>query len=308
LLKIDIKAALMKSKGDKVSGSVFVRSFDYRVTKSGDTFVTGYVSNQGCSIGFKVWRESIESFRSLIAVSRVIAVSGVIDTWNNIPSIVFESVKADSFGYTPLDFLPGYDMGKLEGEFYGFLDNTNPKVRLLIDRIITGNIKERFFTEYAAKLLHDACPGGLAYHTIKMLRIAKTMIDNDARLLPFSDLIYVGVICHDIGKVREFYMGDYVKNSFISHSEYGCEMMYEIKEYIVELFDEAFFYRLLSIIRGHHHIYEMKAKTVYAYIVHLIDMIDSQATMFMDNLDSHAYKETVNGEKTTDHFDEIYYY
>jgi 3'-5' exoribonuclease len=298
----------MKAKGDKVSGSVYVRSFDYRFTKSGDPFVTGYVSSQGCIINFKVWREAIEGFRSLIAVSRVIAISGVIDTWNNIPSIVFESVKADSFGYTPLDFLSGYDRDKLEETFYGVLENTSPKVRSLVNKIIDGPVKDRFFTEYAAKLLHDACPGGLAHHTIKMLRLAKTMVDNDDRLLPFSDLIYVGVVCHDIGKVREFCMGEYVKNSFISHSEYGCEMMYEIKEYIVDLFDEAFFYRLLSIIRGHHHVYEVKAKTVYAYIVHLIDMIDSQATMFMDNLDSHAYKEMVNGEKPTEHFDEIYYY
>jgi 3'-5' exoribonuclease len=98
--------------------------------------------------------------------------------------------------------------------------------------------------------LHDACVGGLANHVIKMLKLARTLVDNDERLLPYSDLIYVGIVCHDIGKIREFDMGNHVKNCFISHSEYGCEMMYEIKDYIVSLFDEAFFYRLLSIIRG----------------------------------------------------------
>ena len=306
-MKLDIKATLKKGKGEKVNGCVYVRSFDCRVTKSGDPFVTGYVSDKGCIIGFKIWRK-IDDFRFLIANSRIISVSGVIDLWSDTPHIVFESVNVDSLGYTPSDFLLGYDSGKLEGEFYEFLENTNPNVRLLADKIMEGPVKERFFTEYAAKLLHDACPGGLANHTIKMLKLAKTMVDNDKRLLPFSDLIYMGVICHDIGKIREIHMGDYVKNSFISHSEYGCEMMYEIKEYIINLYDEAFFYRLLSIIRGHHHIYEVKAKTVYAYIVHLIDMLDSQTTMLMDNLDTHAYKENVNGEKTTEHFDEIYYY
>jgi hypothetical protein len=53
-VKGDIKEALLKAKGEKVSGSVFVRSFDFRVTKSGESFVTGYVSDQGCIIGFKV--------------------------------------------------------------------------------------------------------------------------------------------------------------------------------------------------------------------------------------------------------------
>jgi len=306
-VKVDIKAALKKVKGEKVNGSVYVRSVDYRVTKSGDTFVTGHISDQGCVIGFKIWRK-VEEFRSLIVNSKVVTILGVIDVWNDTPYIVFESVNADSFGYTPANFLLMHDRGKLEEEFYGFLENINPKVKLLVDKIINGEAKEQFFTEYAAKLFHDACPGGLANHTVKMLRLSKTLVDNDKRLLPFSDLIYMGVICHDIGKIREIHMGDYVKNSFISHSEYGCEMMYEIKEYIINLYDEAFFYRLLSIIRGHHHIYEVKAKTVYAYIVHLIDMLDSQTTMLMDNLDTHAYKENVNGEKTTEHFDEIYYY
>jgi 3'-5' exoribonuclease len=278
------------------------------VTKTGEPFVFGYIDDQRCTMGFRVWKERFEEFRSLVAVSKVLEISGVIDVCNSTPYIVFESVKADSFGYSSVDFLLGYDRGKLEGEFYGFLEHVNSKARQLANKIINGEVKEKFFTEYAAKLLHDACPGGLANHTIKMLRLAKAMVDNDERLLPHSDLIYIGVICHDIGKIREFRTGNYAKNCFISHGEYGCEMMYEIKEYIVNLFDEAFFYRLLSIIRGHHHIYEVKAKTVYAYIVHLIDMVDSQATMFMDNLDSHNYKETPNGEKTTEHFSETYYY
>jgi hypothetical protein len=35
------------------------------------------------------------------------SISGVIDTWNATSSIVFESVKADSFGYTAMDFFVG---------------------------------------------------------------------------------------------------------------------------------------------------------------------------------------------------------
>ena len=180
----------------------------------------------------------------------------------------------------------GYDRCKLEDEFYKFLSQSGPNVEQLVNKIIVGDVKERFFSEFAAKRKHDACVGGLANHTIKMLRLAKTMIANDERLLPFNDIIYIGVICHDLGKIRELYMGNYVKNSFISHREHGCEMMYEIKEEIMDLFGEDFFYHLLSVIRGHHHVYDEKAKTVYAYIVHLIDMIDAQVTELMDNINT----------------------
>jgi len=219
-----------------------------------------------------------------------------------------ESVKADIYGYTPVDFLCGFDRGKLEGEFYRFLDHVSVNAKQLVNRIISGDVKERFFSEFAAKRKHDACVGGLASHTIKMLRLTETVIANDERLLPYSDILYIGVICHDIGKIRELYMGDYVKNSFISHREYGCEMMYEIKEDIISLFDEDFFYHLLSIIRGHHHIYGEKANTVYAYIVHLIDMLDAHVTEFMEILNMPVYEEKGNGERTIEHDGEFFYY
>lgn len=53
----------------------------------------------------------------------------------------------------------------------------------------------------AAKSFHHALRGGLLYHTVSMLRIGKSL----AKLYPFinSDLLYAGIILHDIGKVDE---------------------------------------------------------------------------------------------------------
>lgn len=63
-MKVDIKMALIKAKGEKVSGSVFVRSFDYRMTTKNEPFVYGYIGDQGFSIGFRAWNEMFEEFRS----------------------------------------------------------------------------------------------------------------------------------------------------------------------------------------------------------------------------------------------------
>jgi 3'-5' exoribonuclease len=306
--KVNIEAVMTKTQGEKVSGSVYVCSYEYKTAKNGEPFVRGAVRDQKATVEFKVWSENIDAFRAAVAVTRILTISGVIDIWNSAQVIIFDSVQKDIHGYTLGDFLSGCDRRKLELDFYEFLEQVNPKAKQVVNKIIDGEVKERFFTEFAAKSFHDAYPSGLANHTLKMLRLAKTLFDNDERLLPYSDLIYIGIICHDIGKIREFHSGDYAKNSFSTHIEYGCEMIYKIKEHITNLYDEAFFYRLISIIRGHHHIYEEKAKTIYAYIVHLIDMIDSQTTMFMDTLSSHTYKETTNGEKIIKHFDEKYYY
>lgn len=85
-------------------------------------------------------------------------------------------------------------------------------------------------------------------------------------------------------------------------------MMYEHKEFIYTLYDDDFFYRLLDVIRGHHHAYDIKAKTIYGYIVHLIDMVDSQVTRLMDTLESLQYGETSSGEKTVGHHSEQFTY
>ena len=306
-VKVDIKAALVKRHDEKVSGSVYVRSFRYKTGSNGKQFVKGILCDQESIIGFVVWSETIEEFR-VVDKEKILTISGRIDTWNSNSTIVLESVKSDAYGYTHKDFLCGYDGHELEEEFYKFLSQVNPKVKQLVNKIVVGDVKERFFSEFAAKRKHDACVGGLANHTIKMLRLAKTMIANDKRLVAYSDVIYVGIICHDLGKIRELYMGDYVKNSFTTHREYGCEMMYKIKKDIINLFDENFFYHILAIIRGHHHIYDEKAKTIYAYIIHLIDMMDAQVTEFMDTINTHNCKEKIDEEKIIEHDGQIFHY
>jgi len=306
-VKVDIKAAMTKRHDEKVSGSVYIRSFRYKTGNNGKPFAKGVLCDQESTIGFVVWSEVIEDFRA-VDTEKILSISGRIDTWNSTATIVIESVKSDIHGYSIGDFLCGYDKCKLEEEFYKCLSDASPNVKQLVNKIIIDDVKARFFSEFAAKRKHDACVGGLANHTIKMLRLVKTIIGNDERLLPYSDIIYMGVICHDLGKIRELYMGEYVKNSFISHREYGCEMMYERKEDIVSLFGEDFFYHLLSVIRGHHHIYDEKAKTIYAYIVHLIDMMDAQVTEIMETINTSVYKEKSNEEKIMEHDGEFLHY
>lgn len=308
MAKLDIKACLDKAKGEKVSGTVYIRAHEYKTANSGKGFASGQFTDQGNVIPFKVWSEHLDEFKA-IADQKVINIRATVDIWQGAASLVIDSVSEDICGYTPADFLLGHDRVKLEAYFDNFVNKElSPKAKALVNLVIKGTVRERFFTEFAAKGMHDACPSGLANHTIKMLRLAKAMLENDPRLRAYSDLIYVGVIFHDIGKIKELYMGGYQKNSFVSHREYGCEMMYEYKQEIIDMYDEDFFWRLISIIRGHHHVYEEKAKTIYAYIVHLIDMVDSQCTRLMDTLEFNQYRETDVGEKTVGHHDETFYY
>ena len=57
-----------------------------------------------------------------------------------------------------------------------------------------------------------------------MLRLARTLIENDSRLAPWADLLYLSIILHDIGKVLEIEDGVYIELSYISHRVLGAEI------------------------------------------------------------------------------------
>lgn len=307
-MKMNIEQALTEIKGKKVNGVVYIHAVDYKTGANGKPFATGQFADQGVILPFKVWSDNLESFKALVE-KKIINIQGTIDTWNGNVSVVVDKAEEDIFGYVPADFLLGHDRHKLEHDFDEFLNTVmSPNARKLVNLVICGDVRERFFTEFAAKGMHDACPSGLANHTVKMLRYAKCMIENDARWKQYEDIIYVGVIFHDMGKIHELYMGAYTKNSFNTHRGYACEMLFEHKADIIALYDEDFYYRLLDIMRGHHHAFEERAKTIYGYIVHLIDMMESQCTRLMDALDSQQYNESSSGERIVGHHEDRFYY
>ncbi len=76
----------------------------------------------------------------------------------------------------------------------------NEIIRKITTTILHEN-KDKFFIYPAATRMHHAYVGGLAYHTIGMLKLAKGFIENYPYLK--SDYIYAGIILHDFGKIKE---------------------------------------------------------------------------------------------------------
>ena len=55
---------------------------------------------------------------------------------------------------------------------------------------------------------------------------------------------------------------------------------------IIQCFDENFYYELISVLQGHHgKEWGDAPNTVLAYLVHLIDMVDSQTTGIFDKIE-----------------------
>ncbi len=86
-------------------------------------------------------------------------------------------------------------------EVYAFIERIDNKIIKDITKTLIDNHKEDFFVYPAASKMHHAYVGGLAYHSLGMLRFADGFITNYPYLN--KDYIYAGILLHDIGKTIE---------------------------------------------------------------------------------------------------------
>ncbi|MGI6781245.1 MAG: HD domain-containing protein [Acholeplasmataceae bacterium] len=82
-----------------------------------------------------------------------------------------------------------------------YLEKIENEAIFNITKSIYEEYKNKFYIHPAATKFHHAYIGGLAYHTLNMLRIAESML----KIYDYmsSDLLYSGIILHDIAKTLE---------------------------------------------------------------------------------------------------------
>ena len=151
----------------------------------------------------------------------------------------------------------------------------------------------------AARTYHHARRGGLLEHTSQMLRCAVALAPLYPEVTP--DLLYCGVLFHDVGKLWE---NDYPEHGFVSkpcrtgellgHITIGIEVVnrlwHQAKEANPELFGETVSPpsdvlrdQLLHLIASHHGSREFGSpvtpRTPEGWLLHHIDNIDAKIEM-----------------------------
>lgn len=282
---------------------VYVQSYKKRSYADGKKFyIAGTFVNQNDSIPFKVWDADMVNALEVNDISgKVAKISGSVTSYQNqleIKALSFDFNVGDQYPVSL--FLKTLDVTAV---FQSFVDIVNSElsengVKLLMGIFKAENLFPRFKEEFAGSKMHDSLIGGLMNHTVKMLRYAKAFTENEPRLMQlkdYKDLLFLGVILHDIGKVYEMHLGVYQENSFVTHRTLGAELLVKYKSVIEQLYGLTFYYQLLAILQGHHGEYGDKPTTVMAYIIHLIDMLESTATGMFDKIESNDVSSRAGG-------------
>jgi 3'-5' exoribonuclease len=172
------------------------------------------------------------------------------------------------------------DLSLIKIEIEAYLAMISNEVIAKIVKTIYDQGSDEFYYHSAGKSFHHAYIGGLAFHTLSMLRAA-------AHYEPLykclnKDLLYGGIILHDITKISEFggVEGEYtVRGSLVGHLTMGAqkiavvasELGYEDREEVT---------LLEHIIISHHGIQQFgslrKPQIPEALLIWHLDTIDTK--------------------------------
>lgn len=195
--------------GIVASGIVCLRNKNRAITKQGKPYFKLELSNRTGTISAAIWNEGMPTWEAL-EVGAPLYVEGTVKAgWNDgPPELVVTDVRPLSRPHdvelelNPLCPIPNFE---LRQRFTHILEHLKLPGRELVQIVLEHVGEENWWTAPAAKTMHHACIGGLAWHSIEVAELALAI----ARGTPAApsinwDALLVGALLHDIGKVQEY--------------------------------------------------------------------------------------------------------
>lgn len=191
------------SKGDKIVTELMVASSTNGVSNNGTPYMTITFQDKSGTIDAKLWSVTDELAAALVA-GNIGEVNGEIIEYKGalqMKLLGFQLSDMEQVDKSRFVKRSEYSEEQLKKVIDKVLDEIkNPIIKAITQTIVAKNSKD--FYEYpAATKNHHEFVSGLATHVYGMLRLGKAMCDIYPQLN--SDLLYAGIILHDIGKLEE---------------------------------------------------------------------------------------------------------
>lgn len=276
--------------GEKCIGTILLKDYKTCLTKTNKPYISGMLQS-GIQLQFKAWDNS--SAFSVLSEEKlqgsVVAIQATWNEYNGSWSLLLDSVAGMPDADTGVYLKSKYNLDAyLDGLKLLMEKNLSERGMKLANAVIFKNddFLLSFKTEFAAKSHHDNCRGGLLAHTYKVCNIMCLVVNMYTHLYSTpeeKDLFVLGALLHDIGKTIEMKNGVYQPKSFVTHRFLGIELL--DKDMIVSLYDEMWYYHLVSVMLQHHGEYADPYKSVVAFVVHKVDNLDSDFSMLQQMME-----------------------
>lgn len=190
--------------GEPMQCFCLIKSADARKTRAGKPYLALTFTDQSGEISGMLWDADDSAIGQFVA-GKVIYLDGLRGEYNGRPQVRINSLRlaTDSEPNDPAIYTVHAPMtrAKMQEELDSYLFAITNGVWARIVRELLQRHASDFFTWPAATRNHHAYAGGLAFHTLSILRLAKSVCALYEGIN--KPLLYAGAICHDLGKLTE---------------------------------------------------------------------------------------------------------
>ena len=271
--------------GDGISDIFALAEKSMSHKRDGNPFLNVVLADNSGQIKGVVW-DNVAQIASDVNAGDFVHVTAQAGEYRGMLQLVVKSMSAVSAAeVAPEDYLPASsrDTEKMFERLKALTDTiASPSLRSLMDACWNDtDLVLRFKRAPAAKKMHHAYLGGLIQHTLSMALLADKVAGHYSGV--DRDLLIVGAVLHDIGKIRELAYDvaiDYTdEGRLLSHIAIGLEIIQAKIQSLAEFPPEQAAL-VKHMIVSHHGAREFGSpeppKTIEAVLLNYIDEIDSR--------------------------------
>jgi 3'-5' exoribonuclease len=194
------------NKNDKIEGYFLIKTVDCKITNNSNTnkYLDFNLTDATGEINGKLW-ECNSELEQTLRDNMVVKIRGVVNEYRGKLQLKIEKIRnvneEDKINIDEFVLSAPYkseDMFDIILDFMERIDNKD--IKGIVENIIL-ECSSKMMHYPAAKSNHHAIRGGLLYHTTTMLRAGEKLLEIYTHLN--KDLLYAGIILHDIAKIYE---------------------------------------------------------------------------------------------------------
>lgn len=293
-------------QGGTIYGIYVLRNKELKEASNKKLFLDLVFVDSTGEISGKIWDANEELYNSLV-LNKIYNIYARVDKWkealqlNIIKMQLAEQRVQDKIA----EFVPSAPLAPEEmlREIYSYVGKiNNSDIRNIVLKLLK-NKEDKLLYYPAARSLHHSIRSGLLYHIIRMIRVAEKLKDVYSEIN--LDLLYAGVLIHDLAKVGE------LESDELGFSEYSKEgqllghLVMGIRDIEIagrELgTSEEVILLLQHMVAGHHYEPEYgspkKPMFLEAELLHYIDLMDARIYDYdntLKNIDKGSFSEPVS--------------
>lgn len=285
-MEIPVKKIGEFVKGERVEGFFLLKSITLKTTNSnGKKYLDLVLSDKTGDILGKIWE--IKPEHQELKANTILNISGIVNAWQGTLQLKVEKIREttedDEINIDDYVQSAPYSSEEMINLIKNTVNNmSNQDIKNIVNRVLEiNNDKLKYYP--AAKSNHHSIKGGLLYHITTMLKLA----ENICIIYDFlnKDLVYSGVILHDIAKIKEMSSNELgivdeytLEGTLLGHITQGIKEIEVIGREVNA--DKKIIMLLQHMILSHHYEPEygspVKPLIPEAEMLHYLDVMDAR--------------------------------